>query len=138
MNASQMSSRFVAFSLTTAAAAVSAIIFVSATGPALAHHAASMFDRERTVELTGTVREFQWTSPHIWIQIQVANETGDIEEWSVEGGVPNRLFRAGWRPNSFEPGDEVTIRGFPMRDGGRAALFIGAKLPDGSTLGRYE
>ncbi len=138
MNASQLSSRFAASGLTMAATAVSAIIFVSVTGPALAHHAASMFDRERTVELTGTVREFQWTNPHIWIQIQVANENGDMEEWSVEGGVPNRLFRAGWRPNSFEPGDEVTIRGFPMRDGGRAALFIGARLPDGSTLGRYE
>lgn len=105
---------------------------------ALAHHAAAMFDRERTIELTGRVREFQWTNPHIWIQVEVPNENGEIEEWSVEGGVPNRLFRAGWRPNSFEPGDQVTIRGFPMRDGGRAALFVGARLPDGSTLGRYE
>ena len=105
---------------------------------ALAHHAAAMFDRERTIELTGSVREFQWTNPHIWIQVEVPNENGEIEEWSVEGGVPNRLFRAGWRPNSFEPGDQVTIRAFPMRDGGRAALFVGARLPDGSTLGRYE
>ena len=138
MNPSQPSLRFVASGLTAAATAAAAIVLASVSGPALAHHAASMFDRERTVELTGTVREFQWTSPHIWIQIQVASENGDIEEWSVEGGVPNRLYRAGWRPNSFKPGDEVTIRGFPMRDGGRAALFIGAKLPDGSTLGRYE
>lgn len=138
MNASKPPLHFAASSLTAAVAAAAAIVLASVSGPALAHHAASMFDRERTVELTGTVREFQWTNPHIWIQIQIANEAGDTEEWSVEGGVPNRLFRAGWRPNSFEPGDEATIRGFPMRDGGRAALFIGARLPDGSTLGRYE
>ncbi len=106
--------------------------------PAVAHHASSMFDRERTIELVGRVREFQWTNPHIWIQVEVPNENGELEEWSIEGGVPNRLFRAGWRPNSFKPGDEVTIRGFPMRDGGKAALFIGAKLPDGATLGRYQ
>lgn len=138
MNARILSSRLAA-SITAIAAAVVAAAGLTATpGTTLAHHAASMFDRERTVDLTGTVREFQWTNPHIWIQIQVANESGEIEEWSVEGGVPNRLFRTGWRPNSFEPGDEVTIRGFPMRDGGRAALFIGAKLPDGSTLGRYD
>jgi hypothetical protein len=105
---------------------------------ATAHHAATMFDREQQIELEGTVREFQWTNPHIWIQVQVPNEAGEIEEWSIEGGPPNRLFRSGWRPSTFEPGDEVTIRAFPMRDGGKAGLFIGARLPDGSTLGQYE
>lgn len=137
MNVRILSSRIV-MSIMAAAAVVAAVGLTAAPGTALAHHAASMFDRERTVELAGTVRDFQWTNPHIWIQIQVANENGETEEWSVEGGVPNRLYRAGWRPDSFEPGDEVTIRGFPMRDGGRAALFVGAKLPDGSTLGRFE
>jgi hypothetical protein len=97
-----------------------------------------MFDRTKTIELSGEVVEFQWTSPHIWIQVNVRNEAGEIEEWSIEGGVPNRLYRAGWRPNSFEPGDAVTIRGNPMRDGGKAALFIGARLADGSTLGSFE
>ena len=138
MNAGILTSRVVVSIIASAAAVVATVGLTAVPGSAAAHHAASMFDRERRVELTGTVREFQWTNPHIWIQIQVANENGEIEEWSVEGGVPNRLYRAGWRPNSFEPGDEVTIRGFPMRDGGRAALFIGAKLPDGSTLGRFE
>ena len=120
------------------AATVAALVAASSLGTAAAHHAATMFDRDRTVELVGTVREFQWTNPHIWIQIQVPNDAGELDEWSIEGGVPNRLFRAGWRPNSFKPGDEVTIRAFPMRDGGKAGLFIGARLPDGSTLGRYQ
>ncbi len=121
-----------------ATAAIAVIGLAGLSGGATAHHAATMFDREQTVELVGTVREFQWTNPHIWIQIQVPNADGEIEEWSIEGGVPNRLFRSGWRPNSFEPGDEVTIRAFPMHDGGKAGLFIGAQLSDGSTLGRYE
>jgi len=120
------------------AAAVTAAAILSFAGPTAAHHAATMFDREQTVELVGTVREFQWTNPHIWIQIHVPNADGETEEWSIEGGVPNRLFRSGWRPNSFQPGDAVTIRAFPMRDGGKAGLFIGARLPDGSTLGRYQ
>jgi hypothetical protein len=111
--------------------------WVSDMRSAYAHHAATMFDREQTIELVGTVREFQWTSPHVWIQVQVANEAGEVEEWSIEGGTPSRLYRAGWRPTSFRPGDAVTIRGNPMRDGGKAALFIGAKLEDGSTLGQY-
>lgn len=103
-----------------------------------AHHAATMFDREQTVELSGEIVEFQWTSPHVWIQINVENESGEVVEWSVEGSVPNRLYRAGWRPTTFRPGDRVTIRGAPMRNGAPAALFIGARLADGSTLGRFE
>lgn len=103
-----------------------------------AHHAATMFDREQTVELSGEIVEFQWTSPHVWIQINVEDESGEVVEWSVEGSVPNRLYRAGWRPTTFRPGDRVTIRGAPMRNGAPAALFIGARLADGSTLGRFE
>ncbi len=121
-------------------AALLAIISVSWTAGSIdadAHHAATMFDREQTVELAGTVREFQWTSPHIWIQVEITNDAGELEEWSIEGGTPSRLYRAGWRPTTFQPGDVVTIRGHPMRDGGNAALFIGAKLEDGATLGRF-
>ena len=120
--------------------AVSTVAFVAGgfVLPSVAHHAASMFDRTQTIELSGEVVEFQWTSPHIWIQVNVENDAGEIEEWSVEGGVPNRLYRQGWRPNSFEPGDQVMIRGNPMRDGGKAVLFVGARLDDGSTLGRLE
>ena len=106
--------------------------------PAGAHHSAGMFDSEQTVELIGTVKEFQWTNPHIWIQVIVLGADDTAVEWSIEGGVPNRLFRAGWRPKSFEPGDEVTIVAHPMRDGGKAGSFVGAKLADGSTLGRFS
>lgn len=103
-----------------------------------AHHAATMFDRDQTVELSGEIVEFQWTSPHVWIQINVESESGELVEWSVEGSVPNRLYRAGWRPTTFRPGDQVTIQAAPMRNGAPAALFIGAMLADGSTLGRFE
>lgn len=116
-----------------AAATTLALIGLSAA----AHHSGNMFDREQTVELTGTVKDFQWTNPHIWIQVLVPGPDGAVEEWSIEGGVPNRLFRAGWRPTSFEPGDEVTIVANPMRDGAKGGAFVGAKLADGSTLGRF-
>ena len=113
-------------------------ILAGFTHAGAAHHAATMFDREQTVELSGEIVEFQWTSPHVWIQIDVENESGERVEWSVEGSVPNRLYRAGWRPTTFQPGDRVTIHAAPMRNGAPAALFIGARLADGSTLGRFE
>ncbi len=104
----------------------------------LAHHSSAMFDKDQVREETVTIREFQWTNPHVWIQITLENGQGGAEEWSIEGLGPNGLFRNGWRPNSFKPGDVVEIRFNPMRDGTNAGGFIGAKFANGKTLGRWQ
>ena len=96
-----------------------------------------MFDKTTVREVAATVREFQWTNPHIWIEVVIENEQGELEEWSIEGGGTNTLFRRGWRPTTFEPGDEIRLRFNPMKDGSHAGGFIGAKLGDGSTLGAW-
>jgi hypothetical protein len=106
--------------------------------PAFAHHAATMFDTTKVVEITGVVKELQWTNPHIWIQIEIPKPTGVREEWSIEGGGPNSLSRQGWRPTTFKPGETVTLRINPMRDGTNAGLFVGVKFSDGKTLGRWD
>ena len=70
---------------------------------------------------------------------QVArNGDGATKEWSIEGGGPNSLSRDGWRPSTFKPGDEVTMKVHPMRDGSPAGNFIAAKWADGHTLGRWQ
>ncbi|MGB7215705.1 MAG: DUF6152 family protein [Gammaproteobacteria bacterium] len=104
----------------------------------LAHHSGAMFDRNEVRELHGTIKEFQFTNPHTWIQVNVPNEKGEIVEWSVEWGSPNQLRRQGVHPNTFPPGAEVTIRVNPMTDGSPAASFIGAKFKDGTVIGRWE
>ena len=103
----------------------------------LGHHSAAMFDNTKVMEISGTVKEFQWTNPHVWIQVNVQTPSG-AQEWSIEGGGPNSLSRQGWRPTTFKPGDEVTLRVNPMRDGSNGGLFIGVKFSDGKTLGRWE
>ncbi len=105
---------------------------------AYAHHSSAMFDKASVRDLTATVREFQWTNPHVWIQVIIERDDGVKEEWSIEGLGPNSLFRNGWRPNSFVPGDVIQIRFNPMRDGSSAGGFVGAKFSDGRTLGRWE
>lgn len=104
---------------------------------AFAHHSSAMFDKSTIRHVSATVIEFQWTNPHIWIQIEFENEVGDKQEWSIEGLGPNSLFRKGWRPNSFEPGDIIEIKFYPMRDGSPAGGFIGAKFEDGKTIGNW-
>jgi hypothetical protein len=103
-----------------------------------AHHSASMFDDTRVVELSGTVKELQWTNPHVWLQV-IVEDKGAKTEWSIEGGSPNTLSRQGWRSTTFKPGDRVTVRLNPMKDGTPAGSFVGAKFSsDGRTIGRWQ
>jgi hypothetical protein len=117
---------------------VLAVLVLAALQPALlGHHSAAMFDNTKVVEFSGTIKEFQWTNPHVWIQVNVKNASGS-QEWSIEGGGPNTLSRQGWRPTSFKAGETVAFRINPMRDGTHAGLFVGARFSDAKTLGRWE
>ena len=105
---------------------------------AFAHHSAAMFDDTKVVELSGTVKELQWTNPHIWLQV-VVEQDGRSTEWSLEGGSPNSLSRQGWRSTTFNSGDLISVRLRPMKDGTAAGSFIGAKFAsDGHTVGNWE
>jgi hypothetical protein len=115
-----------------------AALCAAAVAPLAAHHSAAMFDDGKVVEVNGTIKEMQWTNPHIWIQVIVDNN-GQKTEWSVEGGSPNSLSRNGWRATTFKFGDAVAVRVNPMKDGSPGGSFIGAKFKDtGKTIGRWE
>jgi hypothetical protein len=104
----------------------------------VAHHAGTMFSDE-VKEIAGTIKEFQFTNPHSWIQVLVETKPGEPpQEWSVEWGSPNQLGRNGIRPSTFKPGSKVTMRIRPMRDGSPAGGFVGAKFEDGKTVGNYK
>jgi hypothetical protein len=117
---------------------LAATVVLFAAQPLAAHHSAAMFDDTKVVELSGTVKALQWTNPHVWLQVMVEDQ-GRATEWSFEGGSPNSLSRQGWRSTTFKPGDVVTVRLRPMKDGTAAGQFIGAKFAaDGHTVGRWE
>jgi hypothetical protein len=104
------------------------------TGAAFAHHSFAMFDRDKEVVLKGTVREFQWTNPHAFIEMDVANEKGDVEKWSVEMNSPNNLTRQGWKSTLLKTGDNVTVTLNPLRDGKKGGLFVAITFPDGKVI----
>lgn len=112
-----------------------AFLLLAAGGPAVAHHSFAIFNREVQVTLEGTVKEFQWTNPHVFVQLLVKNAAGVEEEWSIEGASPNMLFRQGWTAQSFKPGDRVTVIVNPLREGKLGGYFVFGRLPDGKTLG---
>ena len=106
------------------------------TGSAFAHHSPVMFDQTQRVTLTGTVREFQWTNPHAYIQLLVKNAQGEEEEWSLEMGASLYLYNLGWRPSSVKRGDTLTVTIAPLRKGGNGGLVMKAVGADGLQIGR--
>lgn len=117
------------------AAAIGGCLLLACGANAQAHHSRAMFDTRQSVTLTGTVRQFQWTNPHCYIQLTVTNAHGASEEWSVEMGAPVHLQRLGWRRNTLKPGDRVTVKLHPLRDGARGGEIQQATMADGRALG---
>ena len=104
------------------------------TAPAYAHHSHANVVEE-TIELSGTVKEFEWTNPHSWITLDVVNnETGAHQDWLLEARAPAQLLRRGWQPDSLKPGDVVSVTLRPLRSGGPGGLVRLITLPDGTEL----
>jgi len=109
--------------ITCFAITVFSVLFISLVN---AHHSGSMFDSTSIVEVTGEVREFQYTNPHSWLLVDVTNEDGSVTTWGFEAEGPSTLMRAGIRKGDLLAGTPITIRGNPMKDGRSAGAWIDA------------
>jgi hypothetical protein len=98
--------------------------------PAAAHHSFAMFDRTKTIVIDGTVKEFQFTNPHSWLEIDTV-EAGAAKHWSFEMNNLVGLRRVGWRAKTLQPGDKVKVTMHPMRDGTSAGQLMSVTLPGG-------
>jgi hypothetical protein len=116
------------------AASVAGVGILLAGTPVLAHHSFAPFDMNASTTLKGVVKDFQWTNPHVWIQVMVKGESGPEVEWSIEATSPAGLNKKGWKPRSLKAGDVVVIEAHPLRDGRHGASLISATLPDGTVL----
>ncbi len=113
------------------------LFVVLAAVPVLAHHGGAEYD-PKTIALAGTVKQFQFTNPHSWIQVEVKDQTGKVMEWSLEWGSPNTLTRQGVHPSTFPVGAKATFKVHPMKNATPVGSFVGAKFEDGTTVGKWD
>lgn len=110
-------------------------VFLLVSGPMSAHHSDSMYDEEHFVSLTGTVNRFEFVNPHVLIHLDVKDENGNVVTWTTLGGPPNRMSKgSGWTSKTFKQGEELTILGFPFRDGRPGMLFQKILRADGEDV----
>jgi hypothetical protein len=116
------------------AALLVAGISMSWSVPVSAHHSAAAYDRDADVEVSGTIKEFQYTNPHSWLFVETTDKAGKTVLWGFEAEGPSTLLRAGIKVSSLKSGEKVTIKGHPLKDGRPAALLVAVTKADGSVL----
>jgi hypothetical protein len=121
-------------SATSAASCLLAGAFLVAA-PASAHHSFAMYDNTHQLKLTGEVSHFQWTNPHVYIELDSLDEAGASKHWTIECANPGILDRVGWKFNMVKIGDKLTLIVAPLRTGEPGALLKQVTLPDGRVFG---
>jgi hypothetical protein len=115
-----------------AGCALAAALFTAAT-PALAHHSFAPYEPEKQITFTGTVTHYQWTNPHVYIELDAPDvETGEMRHWLIECANPGILNRVGWRHDMVEVGDAIDVIVSPLRNGEPGALLKAIRLADGA------
>lgn len=98
-----------------------ALLTLGFTMLAQAHHSHSSIDRDWKVSYAGTVTEFMWRAPHVYLKIDsIMPETGEVVEYTIETLNPSSLQKTGWRRETLQPGDRVIWAGNHDRDPDRA------------------
>ena len=105
-----------------------------ASVPASAHHSGAMFDRAKVVALKGQIIKYEFTNPHAWIRLTVREPGGATTEWNIETYSPQNMRRLGLTPSNLKPGDVVSLRMHPIRDGRKAGSLVDITLADGTYI----
>jgi hypothetical protein len=99
----------------------------------LAHHSTSMYDRSAPITIDAEVVEFRWVNPHSVLTVTEAGAAPPTT-WSIEMSSPGVLTRSGWSKRTFNPGDKITLKLGPLRNGDRGGIFLEATLADGTVM----
>jgi hypothetical protein len=100
-----------------------------------AHHSFAVhYEPDRTQVIEGVARSFRFTNPHGILLLEVTNEAGEVETWTVETTSPTFMRRRGWSEDMIKPGDIVRVDGYVARDGSRMMRIRSVSGPNGEPL----
>jgi hypothetical protein len=104
---------------------VMATCFVFVASPASAHHGITNYDMKKTILLTGTITNFEWSNPHCLAHVDVSDESGHIRHWTLEMNSTFTLSHRGWDRDTLKRGDQVVVETHPARNGAPIGITSG-------------
>jgi hypothetical protein len=94
---------------------VAALATLAATA-AWAHHSlGATYDDSKEIKLEGKIAQFLMRNPHSFLHIEAPDERGVMQRWSLEWRSAGSLSQAGFKRDTFQVGDEVTVTISPSR-----------------------
>src|SRR5579864_7971105 len=112
----------------------STAVFLAVSVPVFAHHAWHGYDMNSLTTVTGTVTQFDWANPHVWISLDVKDDKANVEKWNAGGPSPSRMANTGWDKDTLKPGDQITAVGHRISDGTYSMRLVKVVLQDGREL----
>ena len=100
-----------------------------------AHHGDAAYETAKTISVKGTVTSYSFINPHVQIFIEAKTDKGELEKWQGELNSPNLLAHRGWSRTTMKTGDEVTLVGYPAKNGVKSLRLQKVLGPDGKVLG---
>jgi len=113
---------------------IALLLLVSIAPSVAAHHGVPNFDMTRTVTVKGVVVDYQLVNPHMEMKVKVTDDTGNSVEWNVEAVSLLMMMRAGYKRDTFKPGDVITVIGHPNKEGKPIMVLVKFVLPDGREM----
>jgi hypothetical protein len=117
-------------------AVLAAAIALAGSSPAWSHHSHAMFDHDKEVTIKGTVTDWVFRNPHVFLYVNVKTDTGEMVKYAVEMSNITNMLKVGFSRTTFKAGDEVTVTVHPLNDGRPGGNYIVATSADGKTFGR--
>jgi len=112
-----------------------ALLTLTATVPALAHHSfAAELDGQKPFRVTGALVKIEWTNPHTYFYVDAKDDSGAVVHWTLSAGSPGALSRRGWKRGDLKLGDTLVVDGYLARDGSHLMDARRVTLPDGRSV----
>ena len=115
---------------------LAAALALTSSSPAWSHHSHAMFDHDKEVTITGTVSQWIFRNPHVFLYVDAKTETGETLTYTVEMSNITNMLKAGFTTTTFKAGDKVTVTLHPLVDGRPGGNYIVATSADGKQFGR--
>lgn len=108
----------------TRAGLATTVAALALAAPAWSHHSHAMFDHSKQVSVTGTVTEFVYRNPHVFLYVDVKNDNGDTLNYWVELSNLTNMMTRGIGRSTFKPGDKITVNLHPLLDGRPGGSYV--------------